>query len=810
MFERISVAGFLLIMITLISSTGVAGDIVLDNGQISLTFDEATFVLKQLEGEGARYTFDPDRTPLWAITFLDTALAWVDGSDLQRIGSGALALRSYELSDSSGGRKLTLKWPNIELFGTGTLSIIVEVYLPQGESESYWRISVLNTSNRVALFSLDFPYFSIDPDYSGGRLDALAYPSHAGALFSNPADSANIALSQSMDVDPERMNFTQTYPGAVSMQFFHLYDRSNARGLFCTPLDMAGFLKRYNLRGRGDFIECFIRQYPENNHLPSHHYRQPYDFLIRPLAGDWIDGAKFYRELIRDAPWMSEGDLRSRKNGNGTASVQPIALIMEWNDFSQDADLALDIVTEYRDFFGEKVGIGVHLRWWWDAYLYNGAISSDLVQFIAALRDSSIRIVPYSSTRDWRESMWPDPRAEEAVALNINGVPYHDSTFHAYIMDPASEAWRDLYVSKVTELLQTEGATDIYMDNHPIPRLCYQPDHGHPLGGGTYWIDGYKSICTQIRSQNPGALLTNESRSELLLPWLDFFPASYWASGQWDGPFAPIGAVPIPLVACTYHDFVGFTGSTSHPWSGYGRYQFNFQNGYSFVNGNRLSLLVEPEHIEDFPLKKRLNWHYVWKLTKYIAFASDFLSYGEWMRPPTLRGFPTVEVEFPASFPSMYQRLTTPSVLAGAFRAKNGRLGFALTNFTDSLASGTISIHLSDYGIPAGRYRLYEMGMWGDVSLIDSISGDYYETELQMAPISAKFFIVTSEPGCTKGDVNSDGEINVFDVVLTVNITLEIYDPTPEEWCAADFNTDGSIDLVDILSIVDVILGVEP
>ena len=59
---------------------------------------------------------------------------------------------------------------------------------------------------------------------------------------------------------------------------------------------------------------------------------------------------------------------------------------------------------------------------------------------------------------------------------------------------------------------------------------------------------------------------------------------------------------------------------------------------------------------------------------------------------------------------------------------------------------------------------------------------------------------------CTKGDVNNDGTINVLDVVMTVNIILELVEPTPYQFCAADLDGDGEIDILDVMQIVEIIL----
>ena len=53
------------------------------------------------------------------------------------------------------------------------------------------------------------------------------------------------------------------------------------------------------------------------------------------------------------------------------------------------------------------------------------------------------------------------------------------------------------------------------------------------------------------------------------------------------------------------------------------------------------------------------------------------------------------------------------------------------------------------------------------------------------------------------GDVNNDGNINIQDVISTVNIILGSLEYVE----AADINGDGSIDVIDVIGIVNLILG---
>ena len=53
------------------------------------------------------------------------------------------------------------------------------------------------------------------------------------------------------------------------------------------------------------------------------------------------------------------------------------------------------------------------------------------------------------------------------------------------------------------------------------------------------------------------------------------------------------------------------------------------------------------------------------------------------------------------------------------------------------------------------------------------------------------------------GDVNNDGNINIQDVISTVNIILN----STSYIEAADINGDSSIDVIDVIGIVNLILG---
>ena len=48
---------------------------------------------------------------------------------------------------------------------------------------------------------------------------------------------------------------------------------------------------------------------------------------------------------------------------------------------------------------------------------------------------------------------------------------------------------------------------------------------------------------------------------------------------------------------------------------------------------------------------------------------------------------------------------------------------------------------------------------------------------------------------------------NLLDIVVMVNIIIETYEPSNEEFSKADMNSDGVIDVLDIIILVNSILG---
>ena len=63
------------------------------------------------------------------------------------------------------------------------------------------------------------------------------------------------------------------------------------------------------------------------------------------------------------------------------------------------------------------------------------------------------------------------------------------------------------------------------------------------------------------------------------------------------------------------------------------------------------------------------------------------------------------------------------------------------------------------------------------------------------------------EPDCTAGDTNSDGGVDVLDVVAMVGQIIGNSELEGTALCAADFNGDGGVDVLDVVAVVQVIIN---
>ena len=107
-------------------------------------------------------------------------------------------------------------------------------------------------------------------------------------------------------------------------------------------------------------------------------------------------------------------------------------------------------------------------------------------------------------------------------------------------------------------------------------------------------------------------------------------------------------------------------------------------------------------------------------------------------------------------------------------------------------------VHAADliYYIPSDITVGSEVGLYFEETIVSDFEGGEIPSYGMNSYISVG----------SMGDVNSDGEINVLDVVMIVNFALYFEDPTDMQFLLSDVNYDGSINVLDVVLLVGIIL----
>ena len=265
------------------------------------------------------------------------------------------------------------------------------------------------------------------------------------------------------------------------------------------------------------------------------------------------------------------------------------------------------------------------------------------------------------------------------------------------------------------------------MDQAVQSLVCWDSTHGHPVGGGNYWMGGFHALAAQIRAAaEPGrpVLLAGEGAGEAWLPELDLMLTLQVSQERYTDPGS--GWDPIPFFQAVYHAYGVTYGSYSslvmppydELWPAQFaprqplelldtrfRRQFYLEQARAFVWGLEPTIAnFRASELADRPEETA----YMMRLARIRARALEYLLYGTFLRPPDLK-VPLVDVDL--SRVSIYAArrggptvsvARFPAAIAGAWRAKNGGVAVAVASILDEPSSVSFAFDPRAYGFAGG------------------------------------------------------------------------------------------------------------
>lgn len=467
-------------------------------------------------------------------------------------GSDAVVLNAQSaknFSSRQNGHQLELKWSGFNKRSPG-FAVTANVKLLPDSAMSVWNIR-LDGMRGLLVSKVTFPKITGIADLGN---EALAAPDWMGSLLLSPRTELKA-------MKPGAKRFGWNYPGHMSMQLVALYNPERF-GLYFSCDDTLAYNKNFSISmNDGDQLIYEVDNFPSYD-TGENTYRPSYNCLIGVFRGDWLTAAKQYKQWGTKQSWSRDSRL---KNGKVPEWLQNIGY-WEWNRGRASNVLSPAVSLE------KRLNVPVSVLWhWWHGGSYDDSFPEFFPPrdgksgFVNALRNAQqqgVKALVYMNTLSWGTSTqsWKNLQAEKYAALDINGKmsSYMYNIFTkksmAHMCD-GTDFWRKKYATLADTAINEYGVDGIYMDQACLSMRCYNPAHGHTIGGGNYWVEGAAEKNQLIRKHIPAGgqqVLAGEGGAENWLPFLDAFLTLQVSKERYAGVKS---WQTIPLFQAVYHEY---------------------------------------------------------------------------------------------------------------------------------------------------------------------------------------------------------------------------------------------------------------
>jgi len=611
--------------------------------------------------------------------------------------------------------KLELRWDAIALDGQpDALSVRATIDLRPDQADSAWRIAVDNRSTRYGVWDVFFPVLaSVSPDAAP---DVAVPRSNWGMLYRATRQALN-----------------GWYPCCNwPMQFLCIDGAADGLALACH--DPEAWPKRFALTPGGEFR---FQIHAPHQGVPARNYEQPFPIALANDAGSWWNGARAYRRwAVAGAPWTRKGPLATRKDT--PRKLLGLGLWMLGGGHPREV---VPRMHQAAELFG--IPIGIHWYNWheipFDTYYPNYfPTKPGFAEAVKELTAKGMVVMPYINGRLWDSGNENFKAALPFACKSTQGKPYielYGSKRPLAVMCPATRFWQDKVHDICRRLMTDCGVNAIYIDQIAAagPRLCYDTTHGHPLGGGAWWVDGYRKMLTRINAiahaDGRDVVITTENNTECYMDNADAFLT-------WN----PRYDHEIPMMTAVYSGYTTYFSSPSNVNDTLTA--FSASQGRDFLFGCQLGWmgwgLLEPGN--------RPKALYLRDLARRRLAAAEFMTHGELVGElkPT-HEIPSIEVTWGRNRP---HTAVLPAVAATVWRSRGGHLAIAATNWDDQPHAFRYALAPSAWGgrtAEDGAVALHRLTLDGR-SLVGYARGESFERTEMLRPREVLVLAVRPAP----------------------------------------------------------------
>jgi hypothetical protein len=608
---------------------------------------------------------------LWELTFCR-------GTEKRSLSSTQVPCTSYDIKELAGGpRRATFEWLNMDWDKEkGVVDVKVTVDLPRNIGIAEWRIWVNNDSDIWGLYEVDFP--KCNGYLKSGEYDIAAPRRNWGKLFKSCS---------------KRMSYKYPHGWSMPMQFLCAVKGTNA--VYMATHDPRAWDKTFIIEPGKEF---YIRTNVENMAVPGSDHKDPFPVMMGVYRGGWMEGCKIYRKFAITAPWTSEGRISQRTSM--PRALKDVGLWMlvgnyigpqggtleEKNKPLIDAQNYFDVPTAAHWYNWHQIPFDTH-------YPHYFPTKAGIPDQVRDLVSRGLVIMPYINGRIVDVSNDDFDEYFPHCAKDRMGKHYVETYGNKVKQAPMccyTEFWQDKVAEIVERLAEEVGVNAVYIDQIAAggPVLCFDKSHGHPLGGGGWWVDGYRKMLKKVQkvahSKGRDIIITTECAAEPFMDGVDAFLI-------WIKP----DERSIPMITAVYSGYSIYFGSPA--WFQHGDRAWIMAQGRAFLwgsqNGWMRFELFKPEHARKAA--------YLKKIGKYRAAAKKFLTFGELVGlvKPT-NHIKTITETWP-DHGNNFRTATLPGIQGAIWKAEDGTLGIFLANYLEKNNTIEFSIDPAGYGLNA-------------------------------------------------------------------------------------------------------------
>jgi len=595
---------------------------------------------------------------------------------------------SFEWMSTKIERKedfILLRWdnPNIE-------NIKVELHgkLDDYNSAVYWNMSIENGNPNWSIMSVVFPQIGISDLGDDGHVFFPRGPGEVQkGLWNRPFKHHGIY--------PE--------PWTV-MQFLSAYNQKT--GIYISTHDPNASAKDITIESRPDerSVVFTFEHFAENMTKAGNDFALSGHAVWRLLRGDWFDSAMIYKDWIsKEARWYPDLDANGRKD-----TPEWMKELCVWVTTGGKAENVVPRVKKFAEYMG--VPVGFHWYNWHQIpfdndYPHYFPVTDGFADGVEELKKSGVYVMPYINGRLWdtRDKGIEDyqfttvalPYATKdennEIFIEMYGSRESDgSPVRFAVMCPATEFWQKKIYDICMRLFNEYKVNSVYIDQISAmsPKLCMDKKHGHPLGGGHWWVEGYWKMLQSIRDEMPeGAMLTSECNAEPYAKWLDGYLSWTW---QYNGQ---VPAFPAVYASAIQNFGRAYRGGTTADLA------LKMKAGQQLVFGEQIGW-IDPDVIDN-----KENGEFLKQVVKLRWHLRRYFYAGEMLRPPKLIGYiPEVKADW--QWIGEWW-VTTPSVLTGAWKLpQDNKLVLIFVNVSDKPISAKLDVNFNEYNININKAKI--------------------------------------------------------------------------------------------------------